>query len=110
MAELKELLAVIRAGLEKGKRLLNVHGAPVAAEGRRRTSSRSNVELNVLTPRELEVLRCVAAGQSNKEIASALRISTKTVETHRSRIMNKLDVHSVVALVRYAFHRGLVEL
>ena len=62
-----------------------------------------------LTPREREVLQLLAEGKSNKEVASSLRISPKTVETHRARIMSKLDVHSVGGLVRYAIRNRLMD-
>ena len=62
-----------------------------------------------LTAREREVLQLLAEGKSNKEVASALKISPKTVETHRARIMSKLDVHSVGGLVRYAIRNRLMD-
>jgi DNA-binding NarL/FixJ family response regulator len=62
-----------------------------------------------LTTREREVLQLLAEGKSNKEVASSLRISPKTVETHRARIMSKLDVHSVGGLVRYAIRNRLLD-
>jgi DNA-binding NarL/FixJ family response regulator len=62
-----------------------------------------------LTMREREVLQLLAEGQANKEVANALRISTKTAETHRSRIMAKLDVHSMSELVRYAIRNHIIE-
>jgi DNA-binding NarL/FixJ family response regulator len=62
-----------------------------------------------LTTREREVLHLLAEGKSNKEVASFLRISPKTVETHRARIMSKLDVHSVGGLVRYAIRNHLMD-
>lgn len=62
-----------------------------------------------LTVREREVLQLLAEGKSNKEVASFLRISPKTVETHRARIMSKLDVHSVGGLVRYAIRNRLMD-
>jgi len=62
-----------------------------------------------LTAREREVLQLLAEGKSNKEVAAALRISPKTVETHRARIMSKLDVHSVGGLVRYAIRNRLMD-
>jgi two-component system nitrate/nitrite response regulator NarL len=63
-----------------------------------------------LTSRELEVLARVAEGQSNKEIASRLNVSVRTVESHRERIMLKLDIHSVVGLTRFAIANGIVAL
>jgi DNA-binding NarL/FixJ family response regulator len=61
-----------------------------------------------LTGRQLEVLRCVARGLSNKEIARELSISPKTVEFHRAQLMQRLDIHDVARLTRYAVTAGLV--
>ena len=61
-----------------------------------------------LSPREREVLKLIASGLSSKAIARALDISPKTVETHRSRLMTKLDLHSVAGLVRYAVETGFL--
>lgn len=60
-----------------------------------------------LTPRERDVLRGIANGRTNKEVASALGISHRTVETHRENIMRKLAIHSVAGLTRYAIDHGL---
>ena len=62
-----------------------------------------------LTRREREVLQLLAEGKSNKEIGTALSISTKTAETHRARLMAKLHVHSIAELVRYAIRNQIVE-
>jgi DNA-binding NarL/FixJ family response regulator len=62
-----------------------------------------------LTSREREVLHLLAEGQSNKEIGARLSISTKTVETHRARIMAKLEIHSMSELVRYAVRNRIIE-
>ena len=61
-----------------------------------------------LTPRERQTLQLIAEGKSTKEIARVLSISFKTAESHRNRIMKKLDIHQVAGLVRYAIRRGLV--
>lgn len=61
---------------------------------------------NKLSERETEVLRLVAWGYTNKEIASYLNLSVKTVETHKSNLMEKLDVKSRVEMVRYALRQG----
>jgi DNA-binding NarL/FixJ family response regulator len=61
-----------------------------------------------LTPRELEVLRMIVDGQSNKEIASALDLSANTVAVHRANIMNALGIHKTAELVTYAIRTGLV--
>ena len=63
-----------------------------------------------LTPREQEVIRLLAEGLSTKKIAEKLFISPKTVENHRSNIMNKLDLHSTHELVRYAARLGLIDI
>jgi DNA-binding NarL/FixJ family response regulator len=62
-----------------------------------------------LTPRESEVLQLIAEGEGNKQIAAGLGISIKTVERHRQRLMDKLDIHDVAGLTRYAISKGLVE-
>jgi two-component system, NarL family, nitrate/nitrite response regulator NarL len=63
-----------------------------------------------LTSREREVLVLIAQGQSNKEIASLLGIGVRTIETHRERIMRRLDIHSVAGLTKFAIANGLVSL
>ena len=62
-----------------------------------------------LSPRERQVLQLIAEGKSTKEVAGLLNISVKTAETHRTRIMEKLDVHETAGLVRYAIRRGMIE-
>jgi len=69
---------------------------------RRKTSSR-------LTARERELLPLLAEGRANKEIATALSITTKTAETHRANIMAKLELHSMSELVRYAIRNSIIE-
>jgi DNA-binding NarL/FixJ family response regulator len=61
-----------------------------------------------LTPRQVEVLTLVAQGLSTRDIARALTISVKTVETHRAQLMQRLNIHDVAGLVRYAIKKGLV--
>jgi DNA-binding NarL/FixJ family response regulator len=61
-----------------------------------------------LTLREREVLQLVAEGRSTKEVAGILGVSVKTAETHRTRLMTKLDIHHTAGLVHYAIRRGLV--
>jgi DNA-binding NarL/FixJ family response regulator len=62
-----------------------------------------------LTVRERKVVQLIAEGNSNKKTAVLLSISVKTVETHRTALMRKLDIHSTADLVRYAFREGLVQ-
>ncbi len=63
-----------------------------------------------LTPREREVLTHIAEGLCNKEIACYLNIGTRTVETHRERLMRKLNIHTIAGLTRFAIAKGLVKL
>jgi two-component system, NarL family, response regulator NreC len=62
-----------------------------------------------LTTRERQVLQLVAEGKTTKEIAQVLGVSVKTAETHRSRIMEKLDIQEIAGLVRYAIRHGVIE-
>ncbi|MCB5161098.1 response regulator transcription factor [Marinomonas algarum] len=71
--------------------------------------ARSPKQCDELTKREVAVLKELAVGLSNKEIASALTISVRTVETHRQNIKNKLDIHSSAGLVKYAIDHDLIK-
>lgn len=64
--------------------------------------------LETLTPRQREILQLIAEGKSTKEIACILDVSVKTVETHRAQLMERLDIHDVAGLVRYAIRTGVV--
>jgi two-component system, NarL family, response regulator NreC len=63
---------------------------------------------DVLSSRERQVLQLVAEGKTTKEIAGVLGVSVKTADSHRSRIMRKLDIHDTAGLVRFAIRRGLI--
>ena len=65
---------------------------------------------STLTAREREVLQLITEGKSTKEIAFSFNLSVKTVEVHRQRIMEKLDIHSVAELTKYAIREGLTPL
>jgi DNA-binding NarL/FixJ family response regulator len=62
-----------------------------------------------LTPREKQVLQLIAEGKSTRDIASVLGISVKTAESHRTRMMHKLDIHETASLVLYAVRKGIVQ-
>ena len=64
----------------------------------------------VLTPREREVLQLVAEGLATKQIAGRLGVSSKTIETHRHQIMERLNIHSVAELTKFAIREGLTSL
>jgi DNA-binding NarL/FixJ family response regulator len=69
--------------------------------------TRSELPPDPLTSREREILQRIAEGETTKEIAWRLRLSVKTVESHRINLMRKLDIHETATLVRYAIRRGL---
>jgi DNA-binding NarL/FixJ family response regulator len=75
---------------------------------RRAAASAVTDRYDTLSDREREILQLVAEGRSNKEVAALLDISPATVETHRARVLQKLDVHNTAELVLYAVRRGLV--
>ena len=62
-----------------------------------------------LSPREIQIVQLVAESKSNKEVSNILHISVKTVESHRAHIMEKLGLHSITELVRYAIRNNIVE-
>ncbi len=64
---------------------------------------------NLLSPREKEILKMIAEGMTNKEIASTLFISEYTVKAHKTNIMKKLDIHKTNGLIKYAIKTGLIE-
>jgi DNA-binding NarL/FixJ family response regulator len=71
--------------------------------------SKEGISQDPLTSRERQVLQLVGEGKSSKEVARLLGISAKTAESHRARLMRKLDIHETASLVRYAIRSGLME-
>jgi two-component system response regulator NreC len=71
--------------------------------------SKSEKSKNPLTLRERQVLQLIAEGKSTKDVATLLGISVKTAESHRTRLMQKLDIHETASLVRYAVRQGIVQ-
>ena len=74
-----------------------------------RKGSETTTSVEILTPRELEVLKLIAEAHTSKEIAAQLVISVKTVERHRQNILDKLGMRDRVELTRYAIRRGLIQ-
>ena len=74
-----------------------------------RKGSETSASIEILTPRELEVLKLIAEAHTSKEIAAELVISVKTVERHRQNILDKLGMRDRVELTRYAIRRGLIQ-
>lgn len=105
-----ELLTAIRTVYHGGAFLHPSHAqallAPTATTGA--GQSATNDDLSILSERELEVLKLIALGHANKEIAEMLYLSVKTVETYKTRIMEKLNLTSRAALVRFALKHGLL--
>jgi two-component system response regulator NreC len=100
-----DLLAAVRA-VAKGEGYLSpgVSDA-VLSDYRRHVTD----PLDLLTTREREVLQLIAEGKTNKEIATSLNLSVYTIEAHRGRLMEKLNLHSTGELVRFAVRSGLVD-
>jgi len=106
-----ELIQAIRAVCAGKTYVSEAVAQPAAPEppAREPTGPASSV-FSALTSKQREVLQLVAEGKSNKEIASALSISAKTVEAHRAQIMDKLQIHSTAGLTKYAIREGLTSL
>ena len=106
-AELLKAIRQVRGG--------NVFFSPAIAKRLRQEDREATVgnqpaaRLSRLTSREAEVLQLVAEGFANKQIAAELAISIKTVEKHRQQAMNKLNIHDIAGLTRYAIAKGWVE-
>ncbi len=71
--------------------------------------SKAGVPRDPLTSRERQILQLIAEGKTTKQIAALLGVSVKTADSHRSRLMAKLDIHQAAGLVRYAIRRGLIQ-
>jgi DNA-binding NarL/FixJ family response regulator len=99
----EELVDAIYAAARGATYVSPVYG-PAVAEGK---GSVPAVDRPPLTPRQRDVLRLIAAGNTNAEIAATLGISPRTVDTHRTHIMRKLDIHDLAGLVRYAIREGI---
>lgn len=108
-ASSEELMMAIKSVLG-GKRYLSPSVSQLVIEGylEGRKSIASSSPWDTLTKRERQILKLIAEGHKNKEIADYLYISVKTVEKHRANLMKKLDLHSAAALTAYAMERGLV--
>jgi len=72
-------------------------------------NSKNEIPVDPLTSRERQVLQLIAEGKSTKDVAALMGVSVKTAESHRSRLMQKLDTHETASLVRYAVKHGLVQ-
>jgi DNA-binding NarL/FixJ family response regulator len=102
-----EVVEAVRA-VHAGKRYLTSKVSDAVVDGYVR-EHRPSSPLESLSPREREVMLLVVEGRSSSEIAHALHLSPKTVETHRSRLMEKLGVENVIGLVKFAVQHGLAK-
>jgi DNA-binding NarL/FixJ family response regulator len=109
LAAAEELIKAIRIVAEGGFYLDETLADNIVNNYMRQKSSKAGAQRGILTVREEEVLRLVAQGYINKEIAAKLDISVKTVETHKSNFMQKLDLHSRAEVVRYALSQGWLQ-
>jgi DNA-binding NarL/FixJ family response regulator len=93
-----------------GKRFLSpsVSGKVIAGYLEGKKNAAPQTQMDTLTQREREVLKLIAEGYKNKDVANFLCISLKTVEKHRANLMRKLDLHNTSALTLYAVERGIV--
>lgn len=105
----RDLLAAVEA-LQQRRTFFTPRVAQMMLEGYLRPQTDDLTNQHVLTPREREVIQLVAEGKTTKEIASALNLSVKTAETHRTNLMRKLDLHSVADLTLYAVRNGIVQI
>jgi DNA-binding NarL/FixJ family response regulator len=109
-SDLTEYLAKAVKAIAAGKRFLTPKVSEIVLDGFLRTKNeheRKDQRSARTTPREMEIVRLLAQGKSNKEIAAQLGITVRTVETHRAKIMLKLDLHSLADLIHYAIRQGL---
>ena len=104
-----DILNSIRA-VNEGKAYFSPEISKMLAEDYMRQMQQRGVEdsYELLTAREREILQMLAEGRSNKEISSALNLSLYTVETHRSNILQKLNLHSLPELILYAVRKGII--
>ena len=102
-----ELERAIHA-VARGERYLGEGGIRERLEKQLATSRGMKDPLERLTPRQREILQLVVEGKKTREIAVLLNVSVKTVETHRAQLMDRLGIHDVAGLVRYAIRNGLI--
>jgi DNA-binding NarL/FixJ family response regulator len=110
-SDLTEVLPKAVDAIVAGKRFLTPKVSEIVLDGFLRTKVQ-NLEVETTytrtTPRETEIIRLIAAGKTNKEIGTLLQITVRTVETHRSKIMLKLGMHSLADLIHYALRHKII--
>jgi len=101
-------LRLALAAVARGDTYLSPAISTKVVEGFLRAEEQEPDPLAILTKRQRDILQLIAEGRSTKEIASELNISAKTVESHRTLLMERLDIHDIPGLVRFAIRAGLV--
>ena len=112
-SDLTKCLAKAVRAIADGKRFLTPKVSEIVLDGFLKTRSEHQQRGRAgarTTPREIEIIRLLAEGKTNKEIAALLGITVRTVETHRSKIMLKLGLHSLAELIHYAMRHGIATL
>jgi DNA-binding NarL/FixJ family response regulator len=104
----RDLVAAVEA-VQQRRTFFTPKVAQMMLDGYLRPHESDATEKCVLTPREREVIQLVAEGKTTKEVATALSLSVKTAETHRTNLMRKLDLHSIADLTLYAVRNGIVQ-
>jgi len=110
-SDLTDCLAKAVKAVSEGQRFLTPKVSEIVLEGFLKPRSQRPREGRPgarTTPREIEIIRLLAQGKSNKEVAAGLGIAVRTVETHRAKIMLKLGLHSLVELIHYAIGYGII--
>ncbi|MCE5245187.1 MAG: response regulator transcription factor [Syntrophobacteraceae bacterium] len=106
----EELSRALRSVLSNQIYLSPAIAGPVMEDYVRHLSKGDPSSFSVLTAREREIVQLLAEGMTTKQIAASLHVSIKTVETHRQQIMNKLNIHSMADLIKFAIREGLTSL
>jgi DNA-binding NarL/FixJ family response regulator len=112
-ADKKELWTAVKSVVAEGGRFFSPGVSNIIVShftNRLRDERTRSQPVRTLTPREHEVLRCIAQGKTSRTIANELLLSIRTVNTHRANLMQKLDIHEKAGLVRYAIQNGIVDL
>jgi DNA-binding NarL/FixJ family response regulator len=110
-SDLTDFLQKAVEAIAEGKRFLTPKVSEIVVEGFLKSGNQHQQDGRAglrITPRELEIVRLLAEGKVNKEIAALLGITVRTVETHRAKIMLKLGLHSLAELIHYALRHGII--
>lgn len=104
-----EVLQAVKHVLEGGKYFSQDVESSLNEQSETHNHKTDVLTIAQLTEREIEILKLVSLGKTNKEIGESLFISHRTVDTHRTNLMKKLDINNVAGLIRFAFKNGLIQ-